>query len=237
MDSAADSYRFLEDDSKEKDDGMTLAPSQGAENMQEQQDKNEKDTAGEDQAQEDDKDAASAESKEGQDPAADPSDPPAKRTEADDELTRTAAKLLPNAADGAAEETMHESGSEDEGEGEDTGIRIRTDDSGLPQDEPLGPEDGEAAIGAVPFDAMDAEDDDSGELLVADMVDEEERAVVRENLQQDLKHWWAGDGSVDSIWRLFDQITERPALELCEQLRLILEPTKASKMKGGELLP
>eukprot|EP01048_Picozoa_sp_COSAG05_P019850 COSAG05_NODE_3222_length_2228_cov_1.934711_1_plen_86_part_10 len=28
-------------------------------------------------------------------------------------------------------------------------------------------------------------------------------------------------------------MTEAPALELCETLRLVLEPTKASKMKGG----
>ena len=33
--------------------------------------------------------------------------------------------------------------------------------------------------------------------------------------------------------RIIPRPAQAPALELCETLRLVLEPTKASKMKGG----
>jgi midasin len=38
---------------------------------------------------------------------------------------------------------------------------------------------------------------------------------------------------LEQLWREYDRITDGPALELCETLRLVLAPTKASKMKGG----
>eukprot|EP01045_Picozoa_sp_COSAG04_P030679 COSAG04_NODE_5413_length_1628_cov_1.241334_3_plen_325_part_00 len=70
-------------------------------------------------------------------------------------------------------------------------------------------------------------------------LEEEEREKLREEVEDALKNWWSeseGGGSkerLDALFREFDRITEGPALELCETLRLVLAPTKASKMKGG----
>jgi len=58
-------------------------------------------------------------------------------------------------------------------------------------------------------------------------------------VEAQLRAWWSDSGSsgeedhLRSMWQRFDSVTEGPALELCETLRLVLEPTKASKMKGG----
>lgn len=47
---------------------------------------------------------------------------------------------------------------------------------------------------------------------------------------------WAGhnhsSGSTEVAWRLYQKLTENLSNELCEQLRLILEPTMATRLKG-----
>ncbi len=48
---------------------------------------------------------------------------------------------------------------------------------------------------------------------------------------------WRNKGTLDlqtgeQIWRYYEQLTQGLAQELCEQLRLILEPTLATKLKG-----
>ena len=42
----------------------------------------------------------------------------------------------------------------------------------------------------------------------------------------------ARDGTHEATWRLFEQKTSALSQELCEQLRLILEATVASKLQG-----
>ena len=72
-------------------------------------------------------------------------------------------------------------------------------------------------------------------------LEEAERDKLREEVEDALKNWWtAGENSdrvskerLEQLWREYDRITDGPALELCETLRLVLAPTKASKMKGG----
>lgn len=50
---------------------------------------------------------------------------------------------------------------------------------------------------------------------------EDRQVELRDGLEIDLKKWWEGSTTVEELWRSFDQLTERPALELCEQLRLV----------------
>ncbi|KAJ3836388.1 hypothetical protein F5878DRAFT_653123 [Lentinula raphanica] len=51
----------------------------------------------------------------------------------------------------------------------------------------------------------------------------------------ELRSWQAAgapDDRADHIWRLYESLTHELAYSLCEQLRLILEPTLATRLKG-----
>jgi len=59
--------------------------------------------------------------------------------------------------------------------------------------------------------------------------------VTSEEVEARLISWQTGGErreSVDSIWRLYSSLTHELAWTLCEQLRLILEPTKATRLRG-----
>ena len=59
----------------------------------------------------------------------------------------------------------------------------------------------------------------------------EQRAALRAALDQ-----WRQDGAqvalAEAVWQRFELLTHDTANELCEQLRLILEPTLATKLRG-----
>jgi midasin len=59
--------------------------------------------------------------------------------------------------------------------------------------------------------------------------------ATTQNVEVELKRWQA-DGQPDEesehIWRLYESLTHDLAYALCEQLRLILEPTLATRLKG-----
>ncbi|KAJ7156010.1 midasin nuclear AAA ATPase [Mycena crocata] len=55
------------------------------------------------------------------------------------------------------------------------------------------------------------------------------------SVELELREWQASglpDGDVERIWRLYESLTHDLAYALCEQLRLILEPTLATRLKG-----
>ncbi|TFK40741.1 midasin nuclear AAA ATPase [Crucibulum laeve] len=56
-----------------------------------------------------------------------------------------------------------------------------------------------------------------------------------ENVELELREWQAADfpdERAERIWRLYESLTHDLAYALCEQLRLILEPTLATRLKG-----
>ncbi|KAJ3747495.1 hypothetical protein DFH05DRAFT_1533720 [Lentinula detonsa] len=55
------------------------------------------------------------------------------------------------------------------------------------------------------------------------------------DVELELRSWQAAglpDDRADHIWRLYESLTHELAYALCEQLRLILEPTLATRLKG-----
>jgi midasin len=56
-----------------------------------------------------------------------------------------------------------------------------------------------------------------------------------ETIEAELRSWQAAglpDSNADHIWQLYGSLTNDLAFALCEQLRLILEPTQATRLKG-----
>jgi midasin len=85
----------------------------------------------------------------------------------------------------------------------------------------------------VGLDGDDENDDDDGgdgrRLTAADL------AEMRAQLQQATDAWRADGADVaraEALWQRYEAVTHDTAMELCEQLRLILEPTLAAKMRG-----
>jgi len=65
-------------------------------------------------------------------------------------------------------------------------------------------------------------------------VDMEDVADARD-VEAQLRQWQASgapDQGAEHIWRLYESLTHDLAYALCEQLRLILEPTLATRLKG-----
>ncbi|KAL9652452.1 hypothetical protein ABK040_000025 [Willaertia magna] len=63
----------------------------------------------------------------------------------------------------------------------------------------------------------------------------EEIKAMREELEKTLADWRNSEENVQKskeVWKQFDILTSSLSQELCEQLRLILEPTLATKLKG-----
>lgn len=62
-----------------------------------------------------------------------------------------------------------------------------------------------------------------------------EAEELTEKAETQLKQWQAADypeEGAENIWRLYESLTHDLAYALCEQLRLILEPTLATRLKG-----
>ncbi|KAJ3057055.1 AAA ATPase midasin [Rhizophlyctis rosea] len=79
--------------------------------------------------------------------------------------------------------------------------------------------------------------DESSEILDEDieLVDAEAYDTLRQELEQSLAEWRENGGTLQhaqELWRQYGVITRNLSFELCEQLRLILEPTLATKLKG-----
>lgn len=58
---------------------------------------------------------------------------------------------------------------------------------------------------------------------------------VLEDVETQLRSWQANDyppEGAQNIWRLYESLTHDLSYALCEQLRLILEPTQATRLKG-----
>lgn len=84
------------------------------------------------------------------------------------------------------------------------------------------------------FDIIRADEaDDAGPSTTSAMpaVDDEEDAKV----EQAMLHWRNGDDptmNAEDVWRLYESLTRDLSFALTEQLRLILEPTLATRLKG-----
>jgi midasin len=60
-------------------------------------------------------------------------------------------------------------------------------------------------------------------------------SMTSEEVEAQLIEWQSSSNrqeGVESIWRLYSSLTHELAWSLCEQLRLILEPTKATRLRG-----
>ena len=58
---------------------------------------------------------------------------------------------------------------------------------------------------------------------------------VSEDVEAELRSWQANDypsEGAQNMWRLYESLTHDLSYALCEQLRLILEPTQATRLKG-----
>lgn len=91
--------------------------------------------------------------------------------------------------------------------------------------------------GAAEEDNLEMEDEiermeeDLPSSTFAPPIDEAEDAAV----EQQMLHWRNGDDSslnADGVWRLYESLTRDLSFALTEQLRLILEPTLATRLKG-----
>lgn len=76
-----------------------------------------------------------------------------------------------------------------------------------------------------PMDEAAAADGDDGGVDIEELQAELDAAVAK---------WQGGDGvaAAEELWRRFEGRVSGLAQELCEQLRLVLEPTLASKLQG-----
>ncbi|KAJ3564860.1 hypothetical protein NP233_g8015 [Leucocoprinus birnbaumii] len=64
---------------------------------------------------------------------------------------------------------------------------------------------------------------------------EMEEEVNGGTVEAEFREWQAGDfpgSNAEHMWRLYESLTQDLAYALCEQLRLILEPTLATRLKG-----
>jgi len=58
---------------------------------------------------------------------------------------------------------------------------------------------------------------------------------LRHQLEEKLAEWRSNPDSMEGaqqLWNRYEELTQAPSQELCEQLRLILEPTLATKLRG-----
>lgn len=77
----------------------------------------------------------------------------------------------------------------------------------------------------------DADEELASSTLAAPLLDPEQDAHVEEQMLQ----WRTGDEdtlTADGVWRLYESLTRDLSYALTEQLRLILEPTLATRLKG-----
>lgn len=77
--------------------------------------------------------------------------------------------------------------------------------------------------------------EDERVLAADDKFDAEDFTQQSAAVEQALRQWHeAGNSAVDSesIWRQYEALTHHLSYALCEQLRLILEPTRASRLRG-----
>ncbi|KAF7294417.1 Midasin [Mycena kentingensis (nom. inval.)] len=90
----------------------------------------------------------------------------------------------------------------------------RDDDGAIVHDTML---DGERRVSAIEHRSLPAQVDDG------------------EDVEVELRKWQADgvpESGAERIWRLYESLTHDLAYALCEQLRLILEPTLATRLKG-----
>jgi len=62
-----------------------------------------------------------------------------------------------------------------------------------------------------------------------------EMQSLRQQLEENLNLWRQNSEEIElaqQLWSRYEELTQQPAQELCEQLRLILEPTLATKLRG-----
>ncbi|KAJ7264442.1 hypothetical protein B0H12DRAFT_1209399 [Mycena haematopus] len=127
-------------------------------------------------------------------------------------------KLPPMDVDGPVEAERHQKPSEIQKLHEEgTSLEARRDVEG-------------AVVHDAPLDLerRTAPTDSSRQAADVDM--EEDNGV-----ELDLREWQASgmpDDGAERIWRLYESLTHDLAYALCEQLRLILEPTLATRLKG-----
>ncbi|KAF7364926.1 Midasin [Mycena venus] len=126
-------------------------------------------------------------------------------------------KLPPMDVDAPLENEQHQKPSEMQTLHEGPSLEARQDAEGaIVHDAPLDSERRTAPTDPSAQEAdVDMEEDDSVEL--------------------ELRQWQASgmpDEGAERIWRLYESLTHDLAYALCEQLRLILEPTLATRLKG-----
>lgn len=93
---------------------------------------------------------------------------------------------------------------------------------------------------ALPRAATDTSLEDTKDYAVRDLAfegiaDPELQRMADESVETELRRWQdAGqpDDGARELWARYSSVTHNLAYDLCEQLRLILEPTLASRLKG-----
>lgn len=74
-----------------------------------------------------------------------------------------------------------------------------------------------------------------GSVIAHEPMDEQDIEQLREELESKVSQWrdqGRDENTSRELWQQYENITHDLALGLCEQLRLILEPTLATKLKG-----
>eukprot|EP01119_Soliformovum_irregulare_P021700 TRINITY_DN7280_c0_g1_i1.p1 TRINITY_DN7280_c0_g1~~TRINITY_DN7280_c0_g1_i1.p1 ORF type:complete len:2005 (-),score=855.75 TRINITY_DN7280_c0_g1_i1:210-5924(-) len=199
-------YRFMDEKEKGKEDQQALAPTADANQDQEYKDQKEK--------EEEMRPAKDDEEKEEESEMKNEKEEEKEIREKKDSEKKKSAKITPMEVEEAfAGDVKDEMEVEDEAEARE---RV-TDDtshviSGVKEEQ----------------DMLDAVNDEMGE------ISQEAIMEFREKLEKQLLEDRAQDPEEDGadLWRKFSWITADQSRELCEQLRLLLEPTLTSKLRG-----
>ncbi|GAM17981.1 hypothetical protein SAMD00019534_011560 [Acytostelium subglobosum LB1] len=93
--------------------------------------------------------------------------------------------------------------------------------------------------GGIKDDDVDMDDQQDADNSDIDDEDVDKKKLTREDfeqMRQDLEKWKIDNSSKQEygseLWKKYEQLTNDLSQDLCEQLRLILEPTLATKLQG-----
>jgi len=157
-----------------------------------------------------------------------------------DEEMRDDTKKFNNEKNGfnkIAELHQRDSDNEEEGEEESSDNKkdVRTEKSNDRDNEAENDLENDKVTKTEEENREDEEEDEEYSDIDVDREPEKDYEELREELEKKMVEWRANKDDMDKahqLWKDYELLTFDLSMELCEQLRLILEPTLATKLKG-----